>query len=311
MTSVGIVGAGLIGAGWAVQMMAAGYRVVATDSDPAAEDRLAETVARTWPRRAAMGLADGARADNWRFVRRIDALPTDLELVQECVLDVASVKRQVFQGLDAHLPEEVPIASSTSALVMTPFQDDMRAPQRLFTGHPMTPPYLMPLVEVSGGNKTDPAILDWAMAFYERAGMVPVRLNREIVGHIVNRLQAALYREAVNLVVEGIADVASVDKAVTHGPGLRQSVLGPHLAYHLAGGSGGFRRYMEHLGPSQERRWADLGEPRLTAEVQALLTAGVEAEAGDRSVADLEVMRDRCLLAVRQALDTARGKRGK
>jgi carnitine 3-dehydrogenase len=163
------------------------------------------------------------------------------------------------------------------------------------------------LVEVVGGAKTAPEALDWAVAFYTAIGKRPIRLRREIIGHVANRLTAALWREAIHLVAEGVASVEDVDTAVTCGPGLRWAVTGPYLTYHLGGGEGGLARFFEHLGPGQERRWKTLGKPRLTPKLRAQLVRGVEQEVRGRPVAELAGERDACLAAALKALASCRG----
>jgi 3-hydroxyacyl-CoA dehydrogenase len=179
----------------------------------------------------------------------------------------------------------------------------MANPSRLITAHPFNPPHLMPLIELFG---TDPARVEDAAAFYRGIGRHPVRLKREAVGHIANRLSSALWREAVNLVAQDIAEVEDIDAALVYGPGLRWSVVGSHMAYHLGGGEGGIGHYLAHLGPSQERRWQDLGNPQLDAPTQEKLVDGITAEARGRSIAELEATRDSALIAVQRVLQGRR-----
>jgi carnitine 3-dehydrogenase len=164
----------------------------------------------------------------------------------------------------------------------------------------------MPVVEVGGGKQTETWAVDQAMAFYDAIGKTPIRLRAEIPGHLVNRLQAALYREAVYLVAEGYASVEDIDKAITGGPGLRWAFMGPHMTYHLGGGDGGIRRYLENLGPSQERRWEALGDPQLTDEVKQKIIDGVDAEAHGRSIGELTTDRDATLLKLLKVLGSAK-----
>ncbi|MDE0780653.1 MAG: 3-hydroxyacyl-CoA dehydrogenase family protein, partial [Alphaproteobacteria bacterium] len=175
-------------------------------------------------------------------------------------------------------------------------------PGRIVLGHPFNPPHLMPVVEVGGGKLTETWAVDQAMEFYEAVGKTPIRLKVEIPGHLVNRLQAALYREAVYLVAEGYATVEDIDKAITGGPGLRWAFMGPHMTYHLGGGDGGIARYLDILGPSQERRWEALGDPSLTDAVKQKIIDGIDAEAKGRSVSELAEERDATLLKLLKVL---------
>ncbi len=177
----------------------------------------------------------------------------------------------------------------------------MKNPKRLITAHPFNPPHLIPLVELFG---IDTEILNKADAFYRQLDRVPVRMNKDAVGHIANRLSSALWREAVNIVAEGIADVSAVDAALVNGPGLRWSAVGSHMVYHLGGGQGGIRHYLEHLGPSQARRWETLGTPTLSPEVCDKLITGITEEAAGRSINELEIERDAILIAMLKARGT-------
>ena len=194
------------------------------------------------------------------------------------------------------------ISSSSTALPVSEFQGGAAHAERVVLGHPFNPPHLMPLVEVGGGEKTAEWAVDRAMAFYETTGKMPVRLRAEIPGHLANRLQAAVYREAVHLVAEGYATVADIDKAMAGGPGLRWAFMGPHMTYHLGGGAGGIAHYFDILGASQERRWAALGDPKLTDAVKQKIIDGVAEEAAGRTIDELAAARDETLLNLLKAL---------
>lgn len=306
---VALIGTGTIGAAWAAYLLSRGLEVVATDPAPEAEARLAERIRGMWPPLERLGLAEGADPARLVFAGTVEEAVEGADFVQESAPERADVKRALFERIDAVLPAHVPVASSASALLMTPLQRGLAHAGRFLLGHPFNPPHIMPLVEVSGGEETDPAVLDRAMAFYAAIGKVPVRLNRESSGHIAGRIWAAAWQEACSLVERGVASVEAVDKAVTFGPGLRQPILGPHLAMHVNGGEGGLAHFIAHLGASQEGRWAELGRPKLTPELTARLVAGVEAEAAGRSVAELERERDAGLVAVIEALRAHRGGR--
>jgi carnitine 3-dehydrogenase len=187
------------------------------------------------------------------------------------------------------------VASSTSALLRSSIVAECKTPRRFIVAHPFNPPHLVPLVELIG---EDESIVQQAAEFYRTIGRRPVILKREMPGHIANRLSSALYREAVYLVEQGVASVADIDAALCNGPGLRWAVMGPHMTYHLGGGPGGIEHYLAHLGPSQVRRWASLGSPSLSPEVQKRIVEGVAEEAGDRSIQELEERRDRALLEI-------------
>ncbi|MDP6786879.1 MAG: 3-hydroxyacyl-CoA dehydrogenase NAD-binding domain-containing protein [Rhodospirillales bacterium] len=304
---IAVIGTGVIGSGWVTYFLARGFEVQVTDPAPGAKDRLAAFIEQAWPAVGELGMAADADADGWTFLPDVEAATEGADFVQENAPDDLDEKRRVFAQIDAVAPPEVAIASSSSALLMTPIQKGLRHPGRCFLGHPFNPPHMIPLVEVSGGEQTDDAVLDWAVEFYAAIGKQPARLNREISGHIAGRLGAAVWREAVSLVDQGIADAAAVDAAMTYGPGLRFALAGPTMIFHMGGGPGGLRHYLEHLGASQERRWASMVVPKLTPELCEKLVAGAEAQAGGRSVAELEGERDACLAAVLKAITQVRG----
>lgn len=305
---VAVIGTGLIGAGWATVFLANGLDVLAIDPAPGARDRLLATVSAMWPALVELGRATG-EPDFARLAFAETPGPelADVRLVQENAPEKLDLKRGLFAAIERFVAPDTILASSTSALLIGDIQTACAIPKRCVAAHPFNPPHLLPLVEVSGGTLTDPAVLDRAMAFYTFLGKSPVLLQKEIQGHIAGRLGAALYREAVHLVAEGVATVEDIDAAVRNGPGLRWAINGPHMIYHLGGGEGGIRHYLDHLGDSQQRRWDDLGKPVLTAELKESLIAGTLAEAEGASVGDLSEERDRKLI---QLLAAFHGKAG-
>ena len=259
-------------------------------------------VTRAWPVMEELGLADGASLEKLHCFDRIGEALDGVGFVQESGPEDPGVKVKLMAEIDRDTDREVVISSSSTALPVSEFQHLAANPGRIVLGHPFNPPHLMPVVEVGGGKLTDDTAVDRAMAFYEAVGKTPIRLRAEIPGHLVNRLQAALYREAVYLVAEGYATVEDIDKAVTGGPGLRWSFMGPHMTYHLGGGDGGIARYLDILGESQERRWAALGEPSLTDDVKQKIIDGVDAEARGRSIGELASQRDATLMNLLKVL---------
>lgn len=293
---VAVVGCGTVGASWAALFLAHGLDVSATDPAPGARERLERFVERALAQLADLGCAGGGT------LTFHDAMADALEgagFVQENAPENEALKRRLLAEIDALVPPEVTVASSTSALLRSAIVAECRTPGRHVVAHPFNPPHLLPLVEIVGD---DPAVVEDACAFYRSLGRHPVVLRREMPGHIANRLSSALYREAVHLVEQGVASVADIDAAISHGPGLRWAIMGPHMTYHLGGGEGGIAHYLAHLGPSQVRRWASLGSPSLGPDVQARIVEGVAEEAAGRSVADLEAERDRALMALLRAL---------
>lgn len=298
MATIAVVGAGLIGASWTALLTWKGYDVAVFDPSPTAAGRLDAVTAKAW---SALRQIEGApdQLGTRRFHESVEDAVQGVDLVIEAGPEALEAKQAVIGAIDAAAAAGVPIASSTTAHMPTDLQAGAtRHPERVLVAHPFNPPHLIPLVEIVPSPVTDPAVTERTRAFFDGIGKTTILVKREVTGHIANRLAAALYREAVHLVAEGIATVEDVDKAVTAGPGLRWSVMGPHMLYHLGGGAGGYRGYLDHLGPAQERRWSDLGAPSLTPEVKDALVAGVRAEAEGRTLNELENERDDMLIAL-------------
>ncbi|HET8790135.1 MAG TPA: 3-hydroxyacyl-CoA dehydrogenase NAD-binding domain-containing protein [Modicisalibacter sp.] len=303
LSHAAIIGTGLIGSAWAALFLAHGIKVLAIDPADDAASRLHETIATMVPMLEELGLITAAADfDRIEIIAEPGPELEHVQFVQENVPENLSLKRAILADVERWLDSDAIIASSTSALKISDIQAGCQYPERCIAGHPINPPHLMPLVEVSGGDLSDEAAIDWAMRFYTLLGKKPVRLRRDIEGHIAGRLSAALWREAVSLVDQGVASVSDIDAAVVYGPGLRWATMGPHLTYHLGGGEGGIRHYLEHLGDSQQRRWESLGKPALTTELKDTIASGVLEEAQARSIEDLALDRDRKLVAAIKAI---------
>ena len=305
---VAVLGAGTIGASWAAQFLARGLSVAVYDPAPDCEVRVREFVEAAWPTLERLGLPAGADATRVSFHDDPAAAVEGVALVQENGPENLDVKRTLFARIDAALAPETVVASSTSGFMPSELQAGRRGPERYVVGHPFNPPHLIPLVEVVGGRATDPVVVDWTAGFYAALGKRPIRIRREMPGHVANRMQVALYREAIHLVLEDVASIEDVDAAIAYGPGLRWALMGPHMAHHLAGGRGGLRHLLEHIGPGIERWWNDLGRPDLTpAAIDRLVEAFARAET--RPIAQLEAERDALLVALLETLQTTRRQR--
>ncbi|WP_099515578.1 3-hydroxyacyl-CoA dehydrogenase NAD-binding domain-containing protein [Microvirga ossetica] len=289
---VAVIGCGTVGASWAALFLAHGLDVAAYDPSPGAEERLRSFVDHARDQLAELGIREKGEL---RITSDLADALRAADFVQENVPEDEALKRRMLADIDAHTTEGVIVASSTSALLRSSIVAECKTPHRFIVAHPFNPPHLVPLVELIG---EDQSIVQQAAEFYRTLGRRPVVLRREMPGHIANRLSSALYREAVYLVEQGVASVADIDAALCNGPGLRWAVMGPHMTYHLGGGSGGIEHYLSHLGPSQVRRWASLGNPSLSPEVQKQIVEGVAEEAGSRSIQELEERRDRALLEI-------------
>ncbi|PVZ11879.1 3-hydroxyacyl-CoA dehydrogenase NAD-binding domain-containing protein [Actinomycetospora cinnamomea] len=281
---VAVVGTGVIGASWARLFLAHGHDVVATDPAPGAEDRL----------RAELGAAE-----RLAFTDDPATAVAGADFVQENGPERLEFKHALLGVLDRATRPEVVIASSSSMLRPTDLaRGAPEHPERVLVGHPFNPPHLVPLVEVVPGEATSPAAVDAATAVYASVGRTPLRLRAELPGHLANRLQAALWREAYSLVARGVATVADVDTAITEGPGLRWAALGPITGQHLSGGAGGLAHVLEHLGPGTEALWADLGDVTMTPELADRLVTQVQQAVDGADPADLLARRDAVIRAV-------------
>ena len=297
---VAVLGTGTIGASWTAYFLAHGLSVAASDPGAEAEAFLRRFVDNAWPTLAALGLAEGADLGRLTFQANPIAAVEGAGFVQESGPERIEVKVALFEQISRAMPPEAIIASSSSTLLPSAMQARCVHPERVVLGHPFNPPHLIPLVEVCGGAQTSEQAITGAMEFYRAIGKHPIRLKKEMPGHVSNRLQSAIWREAAYLVEQGVVDVADVDAAVAMGPGLRWALMGPILTFHLGGGAGGLGYLMEHIDVST--LWPVLGTPAMTDAFKQALIAGVEAEAGGRPVEDLARTRDARLLALLKAI---------
>jgi len=297
---VAIIGTGVIGASWAALFLANGLDVVATDVAPGAEAALRRFVAAAWPALQRLGLASGASQNRLSFTAALADAVKDADLVQENGPEKIDFKKTLYRQLDELLHPSVIIASSSSGLTMSEIQSACEMhPERCVIGHPFNPPHVIPLVEVVAGAKTSSETVQQAISFYTSIGKKPIHVRKEMVGHVANRLQAALYREVVYLIEQGVLDVADSDAAVCWGPGLRWGVMGPNLLFHLGGGQGGIQHFMDHLSGPTASWWKDLGKiTEFSPEVKQTIIDGVIKEAGGRSLDQLARERDDVLLGL-------------
>lgn len=298
---VAVVGAGLTGGSWAGLFAAAGLVVRIHDAD---EGRLGDALQRATA--AAHFLAANGLAEPEATERGLAHLTATADLaeavdgvthVQECVREDLAIKRDVFAAIGAAAPADALICSSSSGLSISDIQTAAAHPERCLAAHPYNPPHLVPLVELAPGALTAPEVMQRASVFYSSVGKEPVTLTRDLPGYISNRLSAALWREAVDLVLRGVASVEDVDRAVSFGPGLRWAAMGPHLLYDLGGGEEGIRGHLEHLAGVKEGMLRDLATwTTFPPETADALVAGLAAEKGERSYEALVAERDALLV---------------
>ena len=291
---IGVVGAGLIGLSWAGLFSAFGYQTTVYDPYLTKPKKALQAIDDIW---ASLDLLF-ENLNNKKEVKLSNKI-ADLKFstfIQENCPEDLPFKQQIILELEKIVSDKTVIASSTSSFLPSELQKSCIQPERIIVGHPMNPPHLIPLVELVLGKVSSQEIASRAKSFYNSLNRIPVQIKKEMRGHLANRLTSALYREAVYLISEGIADVKDVDTVISNGPGLRLALLGPHMNYHLGGGSGGYRHYLEHLGPSQEERWKTLGQASLTPELKEKLIEGIESQ--NINVSELKIKRDKSLIEI-------------
>jgi carnitine 3-dehydrogenase len=304
---IAVVGTGVIGASWAAFYLSRGFEVVATDPAPSAESAMRKYVDDAWASLKPYGLAEGASKDRLSFTPNMRVALAEVDFVQENAPERPEFKAKLFAEMDEIAPVDSILASSSSSIPMDVTQTNCRHPERCVIGHPFNPPHVVPLVEVVGGAKTSEATIDRAMAFYTSVGKKPIRLHKGIPGHAANRLQAALYKEILYLVQQGVLSVSDADIAVSYGPGLRWGVMGPSLQWHLGGGAGGIHHYMDHLMEPLTGLMNSLQMPDVTSALKQTVIEGVLHDAGGHTVDDLAQVENEVLLS----LLTLRARAGK
>ena len=276
--------------------------MVAWDPAPGWEARLTAAVESAWPALKKVGLYDGASLDRLQCADSLGAACEAADFIQESAPEQLSLKQSLHAQIDVQASPDVVVASSTSGLLPTELQSRCRHPERLVVGHPFNPVYLLPLVEVLGGEQTSSGSVDTAVTFYRDLGMHPLRVRTEIEGFLSDRLQEALWREILHLVNDDVATTEELDTAIVYGPGLRWAFMGSCLSYHLAGGVAGMENFMKQFGPALKLPWTRLEAPELTDELIARVTEGTRDQAGGQTVEELTRLRDECLIAIMQAL---------
>ena len=308
--TVAVIGTGVIGGGWAAHFLRMGYDVVAWDPGADSADRLSALLDMAWPSLERLGLRDGASRDRLRFAGTLAEALAAADFVQESSPEVLPAKVALLAEIDEGTRGGVVVASSTSGFGMSDMAVGCATPGRFVVGHPFNPPYLIPLVEVVGGSATEPATVAWAEAFYTVAGKVCLTLDHEVPGFIGNRLQEALWREALHMIDSGQATVEQIDESIVHGPGLRWALMGPILTFHLAGGPGGMAHMLDHFGPALLEPWTRLDAPPLTDALREKLVTGAAKVSGGQTLTELEQRRDSFLVDLLLLLDKYRDPHG-
>lgn len=291
-----VIGTGVIGNGWIARFLAQGYEVYAFDPADGAEEKTRRAVEQAWPALEYMGIAQCASMARLTFVKSLEEAVQDADLIQENVPERVEIKKSVLAKIDKYSKTDAIICSSTSGIMPSTLQEGLEHPERVLVAHPFNPVYILPLVELVGGKSTHPSVVTRVRQFYETVKMKPLVIQKEIEGHVADRLMEALWREALHLVNDGIATTEEVDAAIVYGAGLRWAQMGPFLTFHLAGGDGGMRQMLEQFGPALKQPWTKLKAPELTNDLKEKVITGCENHAGELTISELEGRRNEFLV---------------
>jgi carnitine 3-dehydrogenase len=300
--TLGLLGTGVIGGGWAARALHFGIDVLAADVKPEMERWIRGAVENAESALSRLTFAPLPPKGTLHFTTDLNAMAGKVDFIQENIPEQLELKQRVLAEVSRHAAADVVIASSTSGLMPSDLQRDMQAPERLLVGHPFNPVYLLPLVEIVGGAKTSAEAIDAASRFYTAIGMHALKVRREIPGHLTDRLQEALWREILHMVNDGVATTGELDESIIYGPGLRWAAMGTNLIYHLAGGEPGMRHMLKQFGPCLKWPWTKLEAPELTEELIDRMVEGTQAQANGRSIREIERLRDDYLVAIQQVL---------
>ena len=293
--TVGIAGTGLIGAGWAARLLIRGFDVIAYDVSPTAEAKLKAAIKVAWPSMEKL-LGKPMKKGKLSFTTELSVMASKAQFIHEAAPERKDLKIKLFKEIDAIAKPDVIISSSSSGFLPTDLQSECKHPERVIIGHPFNPVYLLPLVETVPGKKTSKDAMDRAGVYFESIGMQVLRLKKEIDGYICDRLQEALWREALHILDKDIGTTGDIDDSIVYSAGMRWAFMGSFLTYHVGGGPGGMRDFMKQFDPTLALPWTDLGFPKWNDALETRLIEGTDAQAAGRSVAQIEAKRNAILV---------------
>src|SRR6201996_6445183 len=300
--TLGLLGTGVIGGGWAARALHFGIDVIAADVKPEMEEWIRGAVSNAEAALSRLTFAPLPPKGKLTFTTDLLAMARQVDFIQENIPEQLELKQRVLADVSRVAPADVVISSSTSGLMPTDLQKSMVAPERFLVAHPFNPVYLLPLVELVGGSHTAPSTIEAARTFFTYIGMHALHVRKEIPGHLTDRLQEALWREILHLVNDGIATTRELDESIIYGPGLRWASMGTNLIYHLAGGESGMRHMLAQFGPCLKWAWTKLEAPELTDSLIDRMVEGTQEQAAGRSIREIERLRDDYLVAIQQVL---------
>jgi carnitine 3-dehydrogenase len=293
--TVGIAGTGLIGAGWAARLLIRGVNVIAYDVHSDAEARLKAAIKVAWPSMEKL-LGKPKKSGKLSFTTDLKEMASKADFIHEAAPEREDLKIKLFRDIDAYARPDVIIASSSSGFLPTRLQSECRNPERVIIGHPFNPVYLLPLVETVPGEKTSNDAMERAGEYFESIGMQVLRLKKEIEGYVCDRLQEALWREALHVLDKDVASTGDIDDSIVYSAGMRWAFMGSFLTYHVAGGPGGMRHFISQFDPTLELPWTDLKFPKWNDALEKRLIEGCEAQAQGMTVAQIEKKRNAILV---------------
>ena len=293
---VAVIGTGVIGAGWIIRCLAHNKIVYAFDKDLKLKQNLITEIKRTWPFVKKLYNKKKLNLENFQYFTSIEETLKDADFVQECATENYSLKTKLMNTIGKYSKKNAIIASSSSGLLPTRIFSKCLNPQRGIIGHPFNPVYLLPLVEIVPGKKTSKKYMNIANNFYKSIKMKPILLKSELPGYLSDRLQEALWREALHIINEGYATTENLDRSIEDGPGLRYSLMGTFLTFHLAGGKAGMKHMLEQFGPALNLPWTKLKAPKLTKKLSDRIISGTKKQAKGKSVNKLSNIRDEYLV---------------
>ena len=293
---VAIIGTGVIGAGWIIRCLAHNKIVYAFDKDLKLKNSLIKEIKRTWPFVKKLFKKNKLNLKNFYYFTSLERTLKDAEFIQECATENYALKTKLMSTIGNYAKPNAIISSSSSGLLPTRIYSKCKNPQRSLIGHPFNPVYLLPAVEIVPGKKTSTRYLNQAKKFYKSISMNPIMVKKELPGYLSDRLQEALWREGLHIINEGYATTEDLDRAIEDGPGLRWSLMGTFLTFHLAGGKAGMKHMLEQFGPALKLPWTKLKAPKLTKNLSSRIISGTKNQSKGKSVSMISNIRDEYLV---------------
>ena len=293
---IAVIGTGVIGSGWIVRFLAHNKKVIAYDKDIRLKKKIILQIKQTWPYVKKLFNKKKLNLKNFRYVTSLEKALKDAEFVQECAPENYKLKIRLMKEIGKHSKSNVIISSSSSGLLPSRIYSKCKNPSRTIIAHPFNPVYMLPGVEIVPGKKTKKNFLKKAYKFYKSVSMNPIMIKKELPGYLSDRLQEALWREALHIVNEGYASTKDLDRAIEDGPGMRWSLMGTFLTFHLAGGNAGMKHMLEQFGPALKLPWTKLKAPKLSNKLSNRVIIGTKKQARGKSVAEISKIRDEYLL---------------